>query len=199
MTLYEFAMRFAAPVFRFLLGVRVEGAQRVPDGPLVLCANHRSNFDPVILGSSFPRQLFYMAKAELFHVPLLGPLITALGAFPVRRGEGDTEAIKTSLRVLKRGNVLGMFPEMHRNRNKKGLMRFHSGALRFAAQAKVPIIPVAIVRGKGVWPFRQVRVVFGYPVTAEMLGFEKENRKSHTAACENLRQKVLQMLEEKST
>lgn len=197
MTLYEFGMRFAAPVFRFILRARAVNAQDVPTGPLVLCANHRSNFDPVILASCSPRQLHYMAKAELFRVPILAPLITELGAFPVRRGEGDTEALKAGFQVLEQNNVLGMFPEMHRNRNKTGLMRFHSGALRLASQAGAPILPVAIVREKGVWPFRRVRVVFGHPVKAEKLGFEEGNKRSLHNACENLRREVLRMLEDK--
>lgn len=198
MTLYEFGMRYAGPFFLFFFHARVEGAENVPkNGPLVLCANHRSNVDPVILGSACPRPLRYMAKAELFHVPLLGPLVAALGAFPVKRGEGDREAVKRSLRILKQGQVLGMFPEAHRNRAKTGLMRFHSGAVRFAAQTGAPVLPVAIVRGKGFWPFQRVRVVFGKPVPVEALGWAKDHPDSARAAAENLQAEVLRMLEEK--
>lgn len=196
MTLYAFGMRFAAPVFRFLLHVRIKNAENVPNGPVVVCANHRSNLDPVMLGAACPRQLHYMAKMELFHVPLLGPLITALGAFPVRRGEGDQGAMQTATRVLERGKALGMFPEMHRNR-KRGLMRFHSGALRLAVQTGAPLLPVAIARGRGFWPFRAVQVIFGEPVTAEELGYCKGDVGSMHDACVHLRQKVAQILEER--
>lgn len=195
MTLYEFGMRFASPVFRVLLRIRVAGSENVPDGPLVLCANHCSNVDPVVLGSACARQLRYMAKVELFRVPLLSPLITALGAFPVRRGEGDRAAIQTAFRIIRQGGVLGMFPEGHRNKSKKGLLRFQTGAIRIAAQAGAPILPVVIVREKGVWPFRRMRVVFGKPVTAGELGFTKGDIESLHAARNKLREMMLQMLE----
>lgn len=197
MTLYEFGMRFAAPVFRLFMRVHAVDAQNVPDGPLVLCANHCSNVDPVILGSTCPRQLHYMAKVELFRVPFLGPLITALGAFPVRRGQGDRAAIQTALQVVKQGEVLGMFPEGHRNKSKKGLLRFQTGAIRIAAQTNAPILPVVIARGRGVWPIRRVRVVFGKPVTTEALGLKKGDSESLQTARNELRGMMLRMLEER--
>lgn len=197
MTLYEFSLRYAVPVFRLILRVHAVNAQDVPDGPLVLCANHCSNVDPVILGSACHRQLHYMAKAELFRVPLLAPLIARLGAFPVRRGEGDKGAIQTALRIIRQGEVLGMFPEGHRNKSKKGMLRFQTGVIRIAAQTGAPILPAVIARGKGIWPFRRVRVIFGKPVTAEALGFEKGNTESLHAARDKLREIMLQMLEER--
>ena len=196
MTLYDFGLRFAAPFFRFILRVHSDGASQIPEAPLIVCTNHRSNADPIILGASFPRQICYMAKAELFKVPILGGLITALGAFPVNRGSGDGKSLDAASRVLKSGKVLGVFPEMHRNRAKTGLMRFHSGALRMADQTGVPLLPAAIIREKGIWPFRRIYMVFGSPVTAEELGYSKTDPKSRHEACARLREKVWHLMEE---
>lgn len=197
MTLYEWALRWAAPVFRAVLRVRAADAQNVPaQGALVLCANHRSNLDPVLLSVAFPRPMRYMAKAELFRIPLFSRLITALGAFPVHRGANDREAIKTALSVLQSGEVLGMFPEGHRNRGA-GLMRFRSGALRLAAQTRAPLLPAVIVR-LGRWPFGRVEVHFGPPVSPQALGYDEKEPESLHAATDALRSQMLALLEGKT-
>lgn len=101
-----------------------------------------------------------MAKEELFHVPLLGVLIRALGAFPVRRGAPDRAAIKRALQLLESGNVVGMFPEGTRGRNIESV---EAGAAFLALRAGCPVVPVAI--GKGYKPFRSVEVRFGKPLS----------------------------------
>src|SRR5919204_5401265 len=129
--------------------LRVTGRENVPDdGGLVLAANHTSNFDPWPLGLPlFPRrQLRFMAKVELFN-PLLGPILRAGGAFPVRRGEGDVEAIQTAVDLVRAGEIVVMFPEGTRQRKglrKKFEPRPHSGAARIALQADAPLVPTAI-------------------------------------------------------
>lgn len=195
MTLYEWAKRYAAPVFGFFLRVRAVGMERVPaQGAVVLCANHRSNLDPILLSVAFPRPVRYMAKAELFAIPLFGRLVATLGAFPVHRGESDRDAVRTSLRVLKKDEVLGMFPEAHRNRGA-GLLRFKSGAVRLAGQTGAPLLPAAIVR-HGHWPFGRVEVRFGAPASAESLGYDKTEPESARRAVDALRARMLAMLEE---
>ncbi len=196
MTLYGFAHRFAAPVILAVGRVQVKGRENVPDGSMVLCSNHCSNIDPVILASACPKQLHYMAKEELFRVPLLAPLIVKLGAFPVRRGAGDLRAMRMAARILKRKKVLGMFPEGHRNRKKSGLLPFHSGVLRIAYQANVPVLPTVIVWGKGIWPFRRLRIVFGRPQPVSAFGMEGTKPETIRTSCKNLRETMLRMLEE---
>ena len=107
---------FARTLVRTLLGLfwrfRVVDAANVPlDGPLILACNHMSYFDPPALGAAATRPVTYMAKQELFKIPVLGPIITGLGAFPVDRSRGDVAAIKTAIGVLERGTCLGIFPE----------------------------------------------------------------------------------------
>ena len=134
-----------------------EGQERLPaDGGYVLAANHISNADPWPLGMAlFPRRyLRFMAKSELFWFPL-GPFIKACGAFPVRRGQHDLEAVETAIQLCREGHVVVMFPEG--TRREKGLRKRHearwrSGAARIALEAGVPLVPAGISRDGRVEP-----------------------------------------------
>ncbi len=137
------------PLLYGLFRLRTEGLEHIPEGGFVLAANHTSNLDPWALGLPlFPkRQLRFMAKSELFN-PILGPILNAGGAFPVRRGEGDLEAIRTAVELVRAGEVVVMFPEGTRRRKglrKKFKPRAHTGAARIAIWAKAPLIPAAII------------------------------------------------------
>jgi 1-acyl-sn-glycerol-3-phosphate acyltransferase len=137
------------PVFKIVFRLQATGIENVPaEGGLVLAANHWSNFDPWPLGLPlFPRRyLRFMAKSELFWFPL-GPIIRAGGAFRVRRGEHDAEAIKTAVALARAGHAVVMFPEGTRRRKglwKKHEARWHTGAARIALEAEVPLVPAAI-------------------------------------------------------
>ena len=111
----------------------------------MLACNHPGGLDSFVLGFSSPRQVFYMAKRELFNVhPVMTFLLYRIGAFPINRGTRDTAAIEYSVDLLRRGRVVGMFPEGTRNRGKP-LRRGKSGAVRIALDAGVPIVPVAVL------------------------------------------------------
>jgi 1-acyl-sn-glycerol-3-phosphate acyltransferase len=162
------------PVVRFLLRLRARGLEHLPrDGGFVLAANHLSNLDPWALGLPlFPRRfLRFMAKSELFN-PLLGPIIAAGGAFRVRRGERDAEAIRTAVELCRDGEVVVMFPEG--TRRKKGLVkrfqpRPHTGAARIALEAGVPLVPAAIGGTDRLSRLGPLRVAFGTPVPLDDL------------------------------
>ena len=157
------------PIVRVLFRHRWRGIEHVPPvGGCVLAANHLSNFDPWALGMPlFPRRfLRFMAKSELFN-PIVGPLITAAGAFKVRRGERDTEAIATGVRLAREGHVVVMFPEG--TRRKKGLVkkheaRPHTGAARIALEAGVPLLPAAIRGTDSLLRLGPLRVAYGAPI-----------------------------------
>lgn len=137
----------------------VIGREKVPDGGCVLVANHTQWADPVLVGTALGNQypLVAMAKKELFQIKLLGPLISALGAFPVDRGTADIGAIKTSLKAVKEGKKLLIFPEggtKHKAGNEAKV-----GAAMIAARTGAPIVPIYISENK---KFRsKVYVVFG--------------------------------------
>jgi len=143
-SLYSFAKSVLLPTTRAAFDVRVTGAQNVPrDGGLVVAANHRSYLDPPLLGAWFPRTIHFMAKQELFKLFILGPLIRAVHAFPVDRDRADLGSIRQALRILKGGDVVGIFPEG--TRNISGEAQARGGAVLLAATAHCPIVPVALV------------------------------------------------------
>jgi 1-acyl-sn-glycerol-3-phosphate acyltransferase len=144
------------------------GLEHVPPGGFVLAANHLSNIDPFILGLPlFPRRrVRYMAKAELFN-RWLGPVMRHVGTFPVRRGEVDTDALRTALVLLSDNEIVGMFPEG--TRAKKGMRkRFtpmpHAGTARIALTAGVPLVPAGIAGTDRLLGLGRFRVAFGPPV-----------------------------------
>ena len=154
---YWFAGIASWPFIKWLYRLRAEGVENVPpEGGFVLAANHLSNFDPWPLGIPlFPkRYLRFMAKSELFWWPL-GPLIRSGGAFQVRRGEADIEAMNKAVDLVREGHIVVMFP--HGTRQRKGLVkkhqpRPHSGAARIALEAHVPLVPAAISRARWTVP-----------------------------------------------
>jgi 1-acyl-sn-glycerol-3-phosphate acyltransferase len=159
---------------KLLFRLRAAGMEHLPrEGGYVLSSNHVSNFDPWPLGLPlFPRrELRFMAKAELYRSPLW-PILRFGGAFKVRRGEGDTEAIETAIRLAREGEVVAIFPEG--TRRKKGLVkkfeaRPHTGAARVALEAGVPLIPAAIAGTDRITRLGPLRVAYGRPVELDDL------------------------------
>ena len=166
---YFLAAIVTGPPVWLIFRLRVSGKEHIPrEGGFVLSANHLSNLDPWPLGLPlFPhRQIRFMAKAELFRWPL-GPVIKAGGAFQVRRGLGDAEAIETAVQLAREGEVVAIFPEG--TRRKKGLKktrqaRPHTGAVRVAMEAGVPLVPAALAGTDRLSRLGPLRVAYGTPV-----------------------------------
>lgn len=170
MRLYRLGLMVCAAVLRVFFGEKVEGTELVPrTGPFVLTANHVSLLDPPALGVASPRPVHFMAKAELFTMPVFGWLLGQLGAFPVHRGASDRKAIRHALGILADGGVVGVFPEGTRNRTG-GLLTPQGGAALLALKAGVPVVPAAIIGTRaergflGIPKPRRVIVVFGEPL-----------------------------------
>lgn len=132
----------------FFLRLQIEGEENIPAaGGCVIASNHTLGADYVVLGYASPRQLYYMAKAEIFAFhPLVAKLIAGAGAFPVQRGKGDTQAIDQAVAMVKAGKIVGMFPEGTRSRSGV-LRRAKPGTARIALGAGAPIVPAAVVNG----------------------------------------------------
>lgn len=146
----------------FLLGlrVRVQGLDNVPrSGPFVLCSNHVSWLDPMLLGAILPRQVFYMAKHEIFVSPPAALLLRTVGAFPVRRHYADRRALRWALQLLRRGRAVAVFPEGTRSRDGR-LGPGEPGAALLAVSSGARIVPAAIC---GAYRPGELEVRFGAP------------------------------------
>lgn len=153
-----FLVRFAHPI------VRIHGRENVPEGAVVVAANHSSFTDPiwVHIGMMTRRMPLTMAKKELFDLWLLGKLYFKFGAFPVDREGNDIQAVKTSLQCLRDENKLVIFPEGTRVRHGK-TSQPHKGAVVLACRAKVDILPVYITAKKKF--LHPIDVIIGKPYT----------------------------------
>lgn len=179
--------------FRLFYRVNIKGLENVPDsGGAVLCSNHIGELDMFVIGYRVKRLVHWMAKEELFRIPILTSFIKWLGAFPVKRGKADVEAIKTAIRLVNEGNIVGIFPEGTRmgkkkNKNKNKKPKVSRSALMIAEKCNVPIIPVAIKTSTDSYRiFSRINVVFGTPINVK-----NENQNI------NIIEKIYSLLEEK--
>ncbi len=144
--------------------VRIEGRENIPEqGGCILCANHTSWWDAIVVAGLTPRVVRFMAKKELFSKAVIGPVWGWLHAFPVDRGHADIKAIRDSLAILRGGEILGIFPEGTRNHDPNSLAEIHGGAALLSLRAGAPIVPVAIAGRYGL--FGTVTVTVGKPFT----------------------------------
>jgi len=162
--LYKALKPFVVMMAWLLFRLRVEGRENEPlRGPFIVISNHASILDPILLGCALRHPIRFMAKEELFRIPGLRALMTVLGAFPVRRGEPDRQAIRRALEIIKKGEVLGMFPGGTRTPDGR-LHRVEPGAAALALRTKVPILPVAILGTERALP-RGAKVPRPTPIT----------------------------------
>ena len=185
MKFYEFIYKtFARPV-KWFYKAHVTGAENVPEeGGCLLCANHTSMHDVVVLAAALPRQPRYMAKRELFRIPLLAQLIRALGAFPVDRGGSDVSSIRKSIAMINGGEMVTMFPQGHRRCGVPARgSEVKSGAGLLAYRTGAPVLPVYIGTAKyQVKPFRRTDIIIGKPIPNSGLGFENGGSAEYTRA-----------------
>jgi 1-acyl-sn-glycerol-3-phosphate acyltransferase len=161
------------PLLYGLFRLQSTGTEHIPEGGCVLACNHVSSFDPWPLGMPlWPKTgLRFMAKSELYWFPL-STLIAGAGAFPVKRGQRDTVAIETAVRLAREGNVVAMFPEGTRRAKglaKKREARPRSGAARIALEAGVPLVPAAVRGTDRLLRLGKLRVAYGAPVDIDDL------------------------------
>lgn len=167
--LYALVRVLVTPFMRIWFGVRFDAADRIPsEGPVIIAPNHKSFWDSFFIGLATRRHVRFMGKTELF-TGVKGPLFVRLGAFPIRRGTSDEDALQTARTVLRQGGVLALFPEGTRIRDPETLGEPRSGVGRLALETGATIVPAAISGSERLFlgPLpkpKRVRVAFGEPI-----------------------------------
>jgi 1-acyl-sn-glycerol-3-phosphate acyltransferase len=192
--LYQLVWRLSNAVIWLATGWQVVGREHVPPaGPLLVVCNHLNNADPYLLSAAVTRPICWLAKIELFRVPVLGWILRQFGAFPIDRGAADRQAIKTALALVAAGCVVGVFPEGTRSRTyhmTPGLR----GAGLLVARSGATILPVAITgseRALRLWPRPTVRVRIG---PAIQLGGERAGGRDYQAIVDSIMIEIARLL-----
>ncbi|MFC0014691.1 MULTISPECIES: 1-acyl-sn-glycerol-3-phosphate acyltransferase [Allobacillus] len=189
--LYPLGKFLVSVLFKLLFKIKVIGKENIPkDGPVIICSNHISNYDPPTVGITSPRTIHFMAKEELFEKKGIGFILRNVNAFPVKRGMRDRNALRKGLKLLEEGNVLGLFPEGTRSKTgqvKKGL----AGAGFFAMRSNATVIPCAII-GK-YERSKPLTVIYGKPIQFESL---KKDKPSAQEVTDEIMENIKRLLDE---
>jgi 1-acyl-sn-glycerol-3-phosphate acyltransferase len=168
---YRVCAAIVSGLSKVLFRPTVTGAENIPlTGPVIIAPIHRSNVDFALTLFISKRKVFFMAKDSLFRIPLLGPLITHLGAFPIHRGSADRESMAHSEAILRQGHALVLFPEGTRKEGR-AVAPLHDGAMFVAARTGAKVVPVGIGGSDRAMPKgaklprpSKIRIVVGAPI-----------------------------------
>ena len=162
--IYAIGKHLVRAFLHLYFGFSVSGEENIPkEGPILVCGNHQSNWDPPVVGCAMNRQTGFMAKEELFKNKFTGGLLSRLGAFPIKRARSDQSAIRELLKRFKEGKSVVVFPQGTRQRPGRPPVKAKPGIIKIAILSGVPIVPAAISAN---YKFRgRVSVRFGAPIT----------------------------------
>lgn len=190
MSFYRFAKFVVHIYYRLFFKVEIHGEENIPTNTgYMVTPNHLSMHDPPLIGAFFPRlDLYAMSKKEAFDVWILKPILPRINVFPVDREGNDISAIKTSLKILKRGEGLLIFPEGTRNKKTDGTpLPAKPGVALIALKAKVPIVPVTVESTYKL--FSKIKITYHPPVSLK----EYEGQKLDTETYQEITQNILQI------
>ena len=193
---YLKAHRLLAAPIRFFSGVKAYGIENIPkDGGFLLCPNHIAARDVVLVAASCKRQIRFVAKKELFSVPIIGWLIKILGAVKLDRGGSDVAAIKKTIELIETGSLVSIFPQGHRYpKVNPATTPIKSGAGLIAYRTGCDVIPIFIkVKNNKYGIFKKVHIYFGKPIKNEDLGFKDGGKDEYNHATKLIFSKVLEL------
>lgn len=189
MNLYPLAKTLVSALFYPLYRIKVSGKENFPkEGGVLVCTNHIDALDPPVVGITCPRPVHFMAKEELFEMPILKQLIPTLNAFPVKRGMSDRKAMRTALGILKEGKVVGLFPEGTRSKDGQ-LQEGLAGAGFFALRGNAKVVPCAIIGPYK--PLSPLKVAYGKPIDMAPYRERKASAEEVTAVIMSEIQKLI--------
>ncbi len=195
--LYRFGKVVVPPIFRITNPLIVQGREEMPkNGRVIICCNHVTMRDPILVSMVHKRQVYYMAKAELFDNKFVGGIIGSLGAFPVHRGQGDVDAMASAKQLLNKEQVVGIFIEGTRSRTGQ-LLKPKTGAVMLAYETHSPILPMCITAPGGKVPssFQKLAISCGKLIQPEELGIEEGNVSSYRKAARHVMEQIAQLRE----
>lgn len=176
--MYRFLRAILRLLFSVLFRWEISGTKNIPlKGGVIVAANHISLWDPPVLGSALPREVHFMAKQSLFTIPVLGYIITKLNAFPITRGAADRLAIRTTMDILSKGQLVGMFPEGTRSKTGE-LGKAKQGVATIALHTGSTIVPAAIIGTNKIFKkdnfLPKIKVKFGNPIIIDKAKRDKD-------------------------
>lgn len=193
MTLFYRIIRGIVFIYAYLVyKVKIIGLENLPkDGGAVICANHQSFNDVILLAIANKRQLYFMGKEELFKFKPIAFLFKKLGAFPVKRGKGDVAAVENAKEVVKSGKLFMIFPEGTRTNGE--MIRAKSGAALIASSCESDIIPVAIRYSKSRHFFCSATVSFGKPFSVTKIDIQNGGRQAIREVSEKIMSNIKEL------
>ncbi|MBQ7670884.1 MAG: 1-acyl-sn-glycerol-3-phosphate acyltransferase [Clostridia bacterium] len=196
MIFYRVAKFICAPFVRLIFRVKITGKENFPkEGGYLVCPNHTSLADVVVLAASFKRLLMFMAKKELFKSKIFGWLIRKLGAFPVDRGGADVGAIKNAISLIEQGQLVNIFPQgTRRSGVDPSTTRIKSGVGMIACHTKCGVIPVFIkAKDNHLKAFRRNELIIGKPIEYEEFGFSGDGKEDYDRAARMIFSRVCEL------
>ena len=193
---YRLTQIILRPLQRIFFRVKVVGRENIPEeGGFVVCSNHMAATDVLKLGANCKRQLKFVAKKELFSIPILRGIMKAFGAVKIDRGGNDVGAIRAAIELAKNGDLVAIFPQGHRYpKVDPSTTPIKNGVALIAYRAGCPIIPACIKTKKNKYLlFRQITVYFGKPLSHEELGLKDGTNEEFKRASEIAFSRAIQL------
>lgn len=188
--MYWIGWFFFRLVYFFIWRVKIIGIENIPkNGPAIIASNHLSLADPPLVGCSIKRKISYMAKKELFSIPVFGEILKIVNAFPVQRDEPDPKAIKNAIKILLKGNIVLMFPQGGRREifDKEKYSKYKYGIGMISCWSSAPVIPCKIINSNMLKNFCRLKVEFMKPIPPP----KKFSRQDYENLAEVIMEKIL--------
>ena len=199
MKLYRFLKGMLLGIIKLLFRIKAVGRENEPeDGAYIICSNHISFADVILIGAVIKRPVRFLAKAELFKIPVLGAFFKAMGAVPIKRGAADVGAIKTSIKLLSENEIVAVFIQGTRCPGKElAETETKSGAAMMAYRAQVPVLPIYIdSKNNKLKLFRRNTVRIGKLISAEEMNFEAGSKSEYDRVTKMIFDRIIDMSEQ---